>query len=139
MEVEPQHLVEFLSRHRTTLKDLDVYVPWFGLHPGGWRIVLSSLSEGFCLETLQFSVYARGHEFEIVRSKGSKIGEEITEALSTGFGRTMSSENVQRVPIDGNNPISNAEADEESDEAEVAEAELYDWGLQPYSDDEFNV
>lgn len=102
MEVEPQYLVEFLGRHRNTLKELNVYVPWFGLDPGGWRTVLGYLAKGFSLDALQFSVYTGENEYELVRSKGSKLNEEIAEALSTGYGRTMSSQNVQRMLVDGN-------------------------------------
>lgn len=85
IEVKPHHLLEFLERHQETLKHLVLDSPWFGVEPGGWRIVLEGLAVRFNLDRLQFSVYEQGDEFDLVHADGLKIIEAIDKALETGL------------------------------------------------------
>ena len=94
MEVQPKHLVEFLDRHKASLRSFSMEFPWFGPRLSGWRLVLLSLADGYKLENLDFSVYEQGDEFDLVGAKGSK--SHVIKAISNALGRDLEDEYKKR-------------------------------------------
>ena len=80
LEVDCNHLVEFLGRHKDCIKTLHLKSAWFGIEAGEWRQVLDSLEE-LTLDELRFTVLERNNLCTVVDVAGPAEALAVRAAI----------------------------------------------------------